>query len=245
GASDSVSGATLPEYERWADDARAVLDASGSEQAAIYGASDSGPIAILFAAVEPERTQALILGNATARFVIEDDYPSGLTKADIDGAVQVLEEIWGTDAFGQFGFPDASRDPAFGQWFAKMSRLACTPRRASSYFRWVQSTDVRKVLPSIRVPTLILHRKEVSYVTLNQGRYLAEHIPGARLVVLPGADIGLFTEPTAQGLRAVEEFLKTLPSTTPDRALAAVLLTEGTQTVFAGHRCHPGFLAAG
>ena len=93
GASDSVSGATLPEYERWADDARAVLDASGSEQAAIYGASDSGPIAILFAAVEPERTQALILGNATARFVIEDDYPSGLTKADIDGAVQVLEEI--------------------------------------------------------------------------------------------------------------------------------------------------------
>lgn len=226
GASDAVPFEPLSTWERWVEDALAVLDAVGSKQAAIMGMSDSGPIAILFAATQPERTRALILANATARFLTDVDYPWGLNQADIDGAVEVLGEIWGTESSAAFGYPTASEDPAFCRWYAKMTRLSATPRDAKHFFHATQFTDVRAVLPSIQIPTLVLQRAESKYLTVDQGRYLADRIRGARFEVVPGRDGGLYSAPNTEGLRHIQEFLHTLPSAEPDRALAALLFTD-------------------
>jgi class 3 adenylate cyclase len=227
GASDPVSDETLPSWERWADEARAVLDAVASERAAVLGATESGPTAMLFAAIHPDRTQALILGNTTARFLNDTDYPWGLSRADLDGAVEVLEQTWGTEDLAEFGNPDAARDPAFRRWWARQSRLALSPSEASAHFRWVQSMDVREVLASIRVPTLVLHREEFKWVTADHGRYLADRIPDARFVLVPGADGALTSEPTAEILQHIEEHLTGhRREVEPDRSLAAVLFTD-------------------
>jgi class 3 adenylate cyclase len=226
GASDSVSGGAAPTWEHWADDARVVLDAVGSERAVILGHSDAGPIAILFAASQPERTRALILGNTTARFITAPDYPWGMPEAYAQAAEGVIEDVWGTEAFADFGAPDSAHDPAFRRWMAKISRLSSTPRDAATYYRWVQKTDVRDVLSSIRVPTLVVHRERVSYITIDQGRYLAQRIPGARFEVVPGADGTLYTEPHDEVLSHIEDFLAKLPAVEADRALAAVLFTD-------------------
>jgi class 3 adenylate cyclase len=227
GASDPASLEALSSWEEWADDARAVLDDIGSERAAILGHADSGPTAMLFAATQPERTEALILANTTARFLTDVDYPWGLSEADLDSAVAFLEENWGTEEVAALGNPDAEADPAFVRWIAKQQRMAFSPAQAGAYLRWRELTDVREVLPAIRVPTLVMHRKDATWITLDQGRYLADRIPGARLVVVPGADIAIYSKPSAEILDHIEDFLtKTLPSAEPNRALAAVLFTD-------------------
>lgn len=226
GASDAVSFEGFSTWERWADDVRAVMDEVGSERAAIIGLADSGPIAILFAATHPDRTRALVLFNATARFLTDTDYPWGMNQTDLDSAVRVLEEVWGTEGFAEFGSPSAGRDPEYRRWYAKMARLASTPRDASSYFYRVQFTDVRAVLPSIRVPTLVLHRENPQYITLGQGRYLADHIPGARFEILSGTDMGPYAEPMDELVHHIQDFLTNVPTTEADRALAAVLFTD-------------------
>jgi class 3 adenylate cyclase len=168
-----------------------------------------------------------VLANATARFLRDADYPWGLPQADLDIAAAFVAENWGTEEFGAFGNPGAAVDPAYVRWTAKQQRMACSPAAAGAYLRWRQLTDVREVLPSIRVPTLVIHRKEASWITLDQGRYLADRIPGARLVVVPGADLTIHTEPNSEILDAIEDFLtKVRPSAEPDRALGAVLLTD-------------------
>jgi pimeloyl-ACP methyl ester carboxylesterase len=208
GASDAASDETLPYWEQWADDTRAVLAAVGSERAAIFGTADAGLAAMFFAATWPARTQALILAHTTARFRAADDYPWGVTDAEIDRAARVLEDVWGTETYAKFRFPDASRDPAFAPWLAKMARLCYTPRQASTHFRRVQSADVRDVLPSIGVPTLVLARANFASLPLDQSRDLADHIPGARFAVVPGADHGLFTAPTSPTLSHIDEVLQ-------------------------------------
>jgi class 3 adenylate cyclase len=225
GASDPVALEDL-RWEEWSDDARAVLDTVGSEQAVILASSEAGLTALLFAATQPERTQALILMNATARFIVDADYPWGLAEADADAAMALLEEVWGTDEYSAFAFGDHA-DPELLRFWAKSARLASSPRTACAYLRAVQRIDVRDVLPSLRVPTLVLHRKDAPWITLDQGRYLAERIPGARFEVVPGADATVFTKPTTPILDHIEEFLTgTAPSATADRALAAVLFTD-------------------
>jgi class 3 adenylate cyclase len=227
GASDPVSGESLPSWERWAEEARVVLDAVGSERAAVVGSNDSGSTAMLFAAIHPDRTQALILFNTPARFLRDDDYPWGLSPADVDGAVEVLEQLWGTEELAEFGIPDAARDPAFRRWYARTIRLALTRREAGAYLRWVQSMDMREVLPSLRVPTFVLHRKDFKWITAEQGRDLADRIPGARFVLVPGADGDMFSEPNGEILQHLEEFLIGLRRPAePDRALAAILFTD-------------------
>jgi class 3 adenylate cyclase len=105
--------------------------------------------------------------------------------------------------------------------------MACSPAVAGAYLRWRELTDVRDILPSIRVPTLVIHRKDTTWITLDQGRYVADRIPGARLVVVPGGDLTIYTEPTSESFDAIEDFLtKALPSAEPNRALAAVLFTD-------------------
>jgi class 3 adenylate cyclase len=228
GASDPASGEPLPSWERWADEACAVLDAVGSEQAIVLGSTDSTPIAVLFAAVHGDRTRALILFNATARFLRAADYPWGMAQADVDGAVEVLEELWGTEALAEFGGPDAAlRDPDYPRWWARTCRLSISPREAAAYFRWVQFTDVREALPSLRVPTLVLHRAGFQHIVPEHGKYVANHVPGAQFAVVPGADGAVFHEPTAETLRYIEEFVGGLgQAVEPDRSLAAILFTD-------------------
>jgi pimeloyl-ACP methyl ester carboxylesterase len=175
GASDAAPADGLVAWESWADDAGAVLDTVGSEGAALLGQSDGGPTALLFAATRPERTRALILHNSNARILRDDDYPFGLDQRDADATQEFLIDAWGTSAMASIT-PQLANDPAYVRWLTKSQRLTQRPRDAAAYYRWVQHTDVRQVLPSVRAPTLILHRKGSPYVTLDQGRYLAEHI---------------------------------------------------------------------
>ena len=227
GSSDPASGETLSSWEAWAEDARAVLDEVGSERAVIHGGIDSGIAAILFAATHPDRTQGLILAGTTARFLRDTDYPWGLSQADADRGLELVEQMWGTEEFAEAGLPDAARDPAFRRFFARLQRSSLNRRDAAAYHRWVWSADVRGVLPSLRVPTLVVYRENFRGIPPEHGRYLAEHIPGARFVLVPGADAVPWTEPAAETLRHIEEFLLGLRGAAePDRALAAILFTD-------------------
>lgn len=226
GASDSLSYEGLSLWEQWADDARAVLDAVGSERAAILGAGDVGPTAVLFAAIEPERTEALILFTTSSRFTAADDYPWGLPEDGLEEGMRRLAEMWGTAAPVDLLVPSMAGDQAFRRWYAKSSRSAMSPRDAAHYFALLYRMDVRLVLPSIRVPTLVMHRKDF-LLPVEQSRYLAEHIPGARLALVPGVDSTIYTAPTAEILAGIEEFLTgARPGADPDRVLAAVLFTD-------------------
>lgn len=227
GASDRISNATLPPWEEWVDDVRAVLDAAGSERAAIFGIADVGAIACLFAAIEPERTHSLILFTATARFLADDGYPGGLPDAQVENTVRLTETLWGTDAMTAFSLPSLAGDPAAVRWYARAQRLAASARDAAAYFRAAQRLDLRATLPSIRVPTLIIHRKDFPWIPVEQGRYLADHIDGAKFVVVPGADSSPDVEPNDEILDSIEEFLTGVPPAgEPDRVLAAVLFTD-------------------
>jgi class 3 adenylate cyclase len=227
GASDPVSLEALPSWEGWADDAVAVLDAVGSKRPILMGAVEGGPAAIMLAATRPERTQALILVSTAARFAQADDYPWGLTQEETEAAADHLAEVWGTEAAAIFANPSLADDPVYRRWMAKSCRMSCSGREMATYMRQDNPTDVRQVLPSIQVPTLVLHRSDAPFFTVDQGRHLAEHIPGARFVSVPGADLLIFTKPNAQILGQIEEFVTGgTPSVGTDRALAAVLFTD-------------------
>jgi class 3 adenylate cyclase len=227
GASDRATGAGLAIWEHWADDIRAVLDAAGSERAAIYASTDSGPSAILFAATTPERTQALVLYCTTARFLIADDYPMGLTPDQSEAAHFYIVEHWGTEDMAVFAGPITAQDPAFRRWSAKVARAAYNSQDILPALRTAISADVRQVLPTVRTPTLVIHSRDFQWPPLEHGRYLAEHLPDARLLVVPGNDATDFYEPEER-LREMEAFLSGTPAraATSDRVLAAVLFTD-------------------
>jgi pimeloyl-ACP methyl ester carboxylesterase len=223
GSSDSPSGDALPSWERWADEAKAVLDAVKSERAVVLGTADGGPTAILFAATHPARARGLILVNSSACFADALD-ESGLNPAQAGAYVQ---DAWGTEALADYIAPDAARDPAYRRWFARSLRLSLKPREAKRLLAVIATMDVRPTLDSVRVPTLVLHREAYQAIPLSHGRYLAEHIPGAKLAVLPGRDSVIYTEPAEEGIRQIEDFLIGLHAThEPDRALAAILFTD-------------------
>jgi class 3 adenylate cyclase len=227
GASDPVSGETLSSWELWAEEVRAVLDTVGSERAVVLGFADSGPTAILFAAIHPDRTQGLILANTAARGFRVDDSSPGQYPAETAATSEVFERQWGTEDLAVLAEPDAARDPAFRRWSARSSRLAMTGKAASEYLRWLGHTDVRDVLPSLRVPTLVLHRENFKWYPAELGRAIAERIPDAQFALVPGSDSVLFSEPNAEILEHIEQFLTGLRAPTEaDRALAAILFTD-------------------
>jgi class 3 adenylate cyclase len=235
GSSDRPSGEPLPTWEQWVDDARAVLDTAASERAVLFGIGNHGPIATLFAASHPTRTRGLILANALVRSsgipdVSDPSAPAFSWDPRFRGRAATQEFItqaWGTPAIVNVANPDAARDRAFVRWCLRSYQLGYSPRDATEIYGWETQLDVRNALASVGVPTLVLHREGCQAIALDQGRYLAAHIPGARLVELPGRDISLFTEPSEPGLRQVEAFLAELhgPSEA-DRALATILFTD-------------------
>jgi class 3 adenylate cyclase len=227
GASDRVSRSGVSLWEDWAEDVRAVLDAVGSERSALFATIDTTPIALLLAATEPERTQSLILFAGTARFAASDDYP-GLSLDTMREVERITAEAWGTEAAASLLSPTVADDPAYRRWFAKAQRAALGPRDAAELLSVIAAMDVRQVLSSVRTPALVIHRKDFPWVPIEQARYLAEHLPDARLLLIHGDDPSPWSEPTDEVLDEIESFLTGARdrTTSTDRVLATVLFTD-------------------
>jgi class 3 adenylate cyclase len=227
GPSDPLPLDPLPPWESYAEELAAVLDEVGSERAAIMAELDAGPTALLFAGTRPERTGALVLVHTSAKFVAGGDYPIGVAAEDVEALVARFDQLWGSDAMATMLAPSRAGDARFLRWFAKWQRASVSPRAARAFLRAMAEVDVRPVLPLVQAPTLILHRRGFGLVPIEHGRYLAEHIAGAKLVELPGSDVDLSWETPELALDEIQEFLTGLRRTVePSRVLATVLFTD-------------------
>jgi len=206
------------------DDVRAVMEAAGSERAALLGISEGGPLCTLFAATYPERTEALIQIGSYARRLKDPDYPWGQTRAQRDAFCQVILEEWGGPVGIDERAPSRSNDTEFREWWASYLRMGASPGAAVALTRMNAEIDVRDVLPSIQVPTLILHRTGDRCLLVEEGRYLASRIPTSQFVELPGEDHLPFVGDQDAILREIERFLGETPAPSAvDRVLATVL----------------------
>jgi class 3 adenylate cyclase/pimeloyl-ACP methyl ester carboxylesterase len=227
GGSDPLPLDALPPWESFVEEVECVMHDVGSEHAAIMTAYDAGPMGMLFAATKPERTAALILVNTGARYVAADDYPIGIGLEAAAELNRTMEDRWGGDEHVVLQVPSRAADPRFRSWYAKKTRSIAGPAAAAAYFRSTFTADARALLPAIHAPTLVLHRTGYAYVSIEHGRYLAEHIAGAKLVELPGADGPLYWEHADASLDAIQTFLTGVaPVSTTDRVLATVLYTD-------------------
>jgi class 3 adenylate cyclase/pimeloyl-ACP methyl ester carboxylesterase len=229
GMSDRVPG--VPTLEMRMDDIRAVMDATGSERAVVFGLGDSGPLCVLFAATYRERTSGLVLMNSSPRFVRNPELPWLPTLAETQSRAEAFERRWGEPAlFEEFRRASPSVSDEEARNIARVLRSAVSPGSAAAYVRMNIDVDVCQVLPSIRVPTLILQREEAPW-DIRSSRYLAEHIPGAWLVELPGADFLPYLGEQEQLFSELQAFLADVGEGThrqvePDRVLATVLFTD-------------------
>jgi pimeloyl-ACP methyl ester carboxylesterase len=169
GLSDPAPPGSLPPLEEWMDDVRAVMDAVGSERAAILGTGDGGTMAAMFAATYPDRTTSLILGNSAARLSWAPDYPIGLPAERQSMFIQLVEETWGTAELMTAINPSLARDPSAQPGAAKALRQAASPATAAAVMRMLFQLDVRPLLPAIRVPTLVMHRRDNEILTMDHG----------------------------------------------------------------------------
>jgi len=224
GLSDRVAEQTLEER---IGDVRAVLDAAGSKRATVFAWSEGGPMALLFAATYPERTSALVMFGTFASMKAE---PWALRQERFDRFLGALDAHWGEGVLVGLNAPSMRENKAFVQWFGRLERASASPGAIQALFRADYESDVRHVLPSIQVPTLILHRKGDSLVPIAVGRDLAQKIPGAKYVELPGEDHllqSLNQDDLDLLLDEVEEFItgaRHRPDT--DRVLATVMFTD-------------------
>lgn len=228
GVSDPVPLAAPPTLEQWMDDVRAVMDAVGSERAALFGhGMGGGQMSMLFAATYPERTSALALLDTYARLVRDVDYPYGVTSDELDTIARQATETWGTIQNVDRIAPSAAHDERFRRWYARYERLSISPAVFATLMATTIETDVRAVLATIRVPTLVMHRKDDPLIEIGHGQYLAKHIPEAKYVELAGSDYPFHTGETEPMLGEVEEFLTGLRSPPEcDRVLATVLFVD-------------------
>ena len=226
GLSDRVT--VLPTLEQRMDDIRAVMDAAGSEQAALFGISESGPMCLMFAATYPARTRALVLLNTFARMLRAPDYPIGLPDEVLEKFLKLIEETWGTGTISaDILNPSVAHDERFRQSWARIERFAVSPGGMKALMRMLHETDARHALSAIRVPTLIVHREGDQIARVEGGRYIAEHIHGAKYVQLPGNDHFAWVGNTDAILDEVQEFLTGVRrGPEPDRILATVMFTD-------------------
>lgn len=227
GASDPLPLDALPPWESFVQELDCVMDTVGCDRAALMTTYDAGPMGMLFATSKPERTSALILVNTSSRYLADDDYPQGVPLDVAEGLLGTMAEGWGTDGHVDYQVPSRAGDPRFREWYGKKTRTIAGPAAARAYFRAMFTADARALLPAIHVPTLVLHRTGYRFMPLGQGRYLADHIEGARMVELPGQDGPLFWEGAEVALDAIEGFLTGVtPGTPSDRVLATVAVTD-------------------
>lgn len=229
GISDPVPLDDMPPMDRWMEDILTVMDAADSEDAVIVGDTEGGAMAILFAATYPERIRSLVLINAIARLFRGPDYPIGMPEhMQQVSADFFLEQHGTTGAVIDVTAPSVADDPRFRRWWVKFQRSTMPPGMLKSGYGWQQRVDVTSALPSVAVPTLVIHRRDNVYHRLAFGKWIADRIPGAEWVELEGADshpfhVGSFTEI----LDRVEDFVtgEVMP-TESDRRLATVLFTD-------------------
>jgi class 3 adenylate cyclase/pimeloyl-ACP methyl ester carboxylesterase len=226
GASDGVPRRSIPTFEEWTDDVLAVLDAAGSERAAIIAAVDAGPVAVLFAATHPERVRALMLINTAARFLRDDGYPIGASTQEVDALIAMVAATWGTVDFVRAINP-GDEDPFFLENTARWARLAATPRTAAAQFDYIfRKLDVRHALPLVQAPTRVLHVRESSIVPIEHGRYLADRIEGAELVALPGGSLSMSPLLGAVADETIELLTGERPTFEIERVLTTMLFTD-------------------
>jgi class 3 adenylate cyclase len=227
GAGLSDQAPELPPMEEQVDDLVAVLDAVGSSSAAIFGLSQAGPMAVLFAASHPERTRAIVLYGSYASPRQREGYPWGRSPEWLEEFGQQVDQAWGSGIFLSQVAPSRVADEPFRRWWGKYERLSHGPGNALAYFRMNSLIDVRAILGTIQVPTLVLQRTGDTYRDPGHGRYLAEHIPTAKLVELAGTDHLPYLGDADAVLEEVEEFLTGVrPPPERERVLATVLFTD-------------------
>ncbi|MBV8159931.1 MAG: alpha/beta hydrolase [Acidimicrobiia bacterium] len=212
GASERVPMTDLATWEEWTDDISAVLDATESEQTAIFAATDGGPAAILFAAMHPERVTNLIVMNTSARFSLADDYPIGVAPGTIAGLVDFFRTAWGTPELAR-AIAGETDDDEYVRFVSQWLRATATPKGAAEHFRYVfEELDVRQALPLVQAPTLILHNRGNGVIPISHAEYLRDHIAGARLVELPFDGVGV---PPQERHHVVDEVIEFVTGTCP------------------------------
>jgi pimeloyl-ACP methyl ester carboxylesterase len=225
GLSDPVVGA--PSLEERMDDIRAVMEAVGSTRAALFGVSEGGPLSLVFAATYPERVDAIVLYETFVRFGGTADYPLGIPRDQHSDVTAAMRQVHGSGmALRVYGASHAD-DPRVQALWGRAERLSASPGAARALFELLLDIDVRAVLPSVRVPCLVIHGTESTSMFVDHGRYLAAHLADARLVALEGVDHYPWFANVDAIVAEVEEFLtgtRTAPAA--DRQLATVLFTD-------------------
>ncbi|MFN2465463.1 MAG: adenylate/guanylate cyclase domain-containing protein [Candidatus Dormibacteria bacterium] len=228
GMSDAV--ADVPTMETRMDDVRAVMDAVGSERAVLMGVSEGGPMCILFAATYPERTAGLVLEGAMARSTWAEDYPWATPRdALLEATSEFTAPAWGTGENLEIFAPSLANDQASRDWWGKNERMGTSPAMMFQLFAMFLDIDVRAALPLVQAPTLVVHRTGDRVVSVHAGRYLAEHIAGAKMVELPGPDHVSWAGDVDAPLDAIEEFVTGVRPAAIDRTeriLATILFTD-------------------
>jgi pimeloyl-ACP methyl ester carboxylesterase/DNA-binding CsgD family transcriptional regulator len=177
-----------PSMDERMDDIRAVMDAVGSERAALFGISEGGTLSLLFARAHRERARSVVLYGSWARRLVGQDYPHGPTEEQLEATVAGMDRAWATGEWWDGGQPSAADDVEHRAWWARYLRTAASPSMAQNVIRMNMRMDIRNVLPSIDQPVLILHRSGDTWIDVGHARYLAAHLPSACYVELPGAD---------------------------------------------------------
>jgi len=227
GLSDPVPEGAAPTLEERMDDVRAVMDAVGSERAALLGHSEGGNVSVLFAAAYPERTAALVLVGCYAKRVRSPDYPWAPAPEERVREIEEVARVWGSEAYAAGLAPSMADDPTFVRGLARYLRLSASPRTAAALLRMNTEIDVRHVLPAVRVPTLLVYRADDPDVRVEEGRWIASRIPGARLVELPGRDHLMWAGDADAILDEIEAFLTGVRrGPDPDRVLVTLLFTD-------------------
>ena len=217
---------TPPTLEQSASDALAVLDAVGSEKAAVYGISEGGPMSVLLAATNPDRVTSLALYGTWARLVQGPGYAEGLPPEAFERFIANVKKDWGGPVALKLWAPGLVGDKAAERWWARLLRQGTSPAGAEALIRLYEQVDIRSVLPTITVPTLVVHRIGDRMVPVAAARALAADIPGARLIELPGEDHVPLVD-SDQIVDEVEEFLTGhRTEREPDRMLATVMFTD-------------------
>jgi pimeloyl-ACP methyl ester carboxylesterase len=225
GLSDRVT--ELPTLEQRMDDVRAVMEQVGSAEAALVGVSEGGPMCALFAATYPEKTRALVMIGTYAKRLYDPDYPWAPTREQREAFYQQIRDGWGGPIGLEERAPSVAADPAFRTWWSTYLRMGASPGAALALTRMNSEIDIRGILPSIRVPTLVLHRRHDRCLKVEEGRYVAERIPGARFVELPGSDHLPFVGDQNSMLDEIERFIIEAPMLAPfDRVLATIVHAE-------------------
>ena len=222
GLSDPVPVSNLPTLEQRMTDVQVVLDAVGSRRAALLGVSEGGPMCALFAATYPERTSALVMIATYAKRTRSPDYPWAPTEQEHSLFLEEIKKDWGGPVGIEARAPSVAGNSQFREWWAAYLRSGASPGAALALTRMNAEIDMRNVLPSIRVPTLVLHRKDDGCLPAGGGRYIASTIPGAKYVELEGRDHLIFVGDQDAILSEIEEFLT---GARPDRRIDRVLTT--------------------